>query len=149
MPPKKPTPRPKPQPKRRTFTRSELEIIRKDLLVDRKAKELARILKISIEEYADKVVQHLSPGGGPVWKSLPDAKLRKLGFKVPTLKQLEKTLQTAAKAAEKALSMMKTAFVARDDKSERIGGNTPAPAPVDEASLDPALLEEVSKKRAK
>lgn len=147
--PKRPV-KPAPQKKRRVFTQSELDIIRRDLLVDTKTKELAAILKIPIEQYADKVIDYLkNPRSAPVWKSIPDAQLRKLGFKVPTVKQVEKRLVDAAKAALKILKVMKTAFVERDDKSERIGGNVPAAAPVEEATLDPDLLAEVSKKRAK
>ncbi|MBX7114099.1 MAG: hypothetical protein K1X64_07165 [Myxococcaceae bacterium] len=145
--PPKPAP---PQKKRRVFTQSELDIIRRDLLVDAKTKELAAILKIPVEQYADKVIDYLkNPRSAPVWRSIPDAQLRRLGFTVPTVKQIEKRLIDATKAALKVLKVMKTAFVERDDKSERIGGNVPAAAPVEQASLDPELLAEVSKKRAK
>lgn len=142
-------PKPKPKAKRRVYTSSELDIIRRDLLVDAKAKELATILKMSTADYADKVVHYLRNPDAPVWKSLPDAEIKKMGFRVPSIKQVEKRLMDAAKEAQKMLKMMKTAFVERDDKSERIGGNVPAAAPVDEASLDPSLLAEVSKRRAK
>jgi|CXWL01.1.fsa_nt_gi hypothetical protein len=137
------------KPKRRVFTSSELEVIRKDLLVDAKAKELAGILKIPIEQYADKVLEYLRNPNAPVWKSYPDAALRKMGFKVPSMKEVEKRLKAAAKSAMQVLKVMKTAFVKHEDKSERLGANIPAAAPVDQATIDPELLAEVSKKRSK
>ncbi|MFP2931147.1 hypothetical protein ACLESO_39325 [Pyxidicoccus sp. 3LG] len=80
-----------PQPKK---LKRPVEEVRAELLADKDVKEQARLMKIDVEAYVEKILDYaLHPEKPPQLTITPDAELKAQDPSVPTVKEIENHLQ--------------------------------------------------------